>query len=96
VVGPSLKGVGGEGTPFPHFMERKFEMIKPNEKEESPVWLLIVYGGFISTGVLIYLGKTGRISMGLAVILAAIIYVPWILYLLVTFWKNKKPKSFNG
>ncbi len=66
-------------------------MIKPDQKEESQGWLLIVYGGFLATGTLVYLGRIGKLPMLLSVVLAAVIFVPWLGYLLVTFFK-KKPK----
>jgi hypothetical protein len=64
-------------------------MIKPEEKKEPRLWPLIIYGGFFATSAFFYLGRTGKISMTLSWVLALIVFVPWLGYLLFTFFKKK-------
>ena len=67
-------------------------MTEPNNKKDSPIWFLYIYGGFAVIGTLIYLGKTGKLLPGLTLLLAMLLSIGWLCLITYHFFK-KRPKK---
>jgi hypothetical protein len=67
-------------------------MTEPNDKKDSPIWFLYIYGGFAIVGTLIYLGQSGRMPGGFSLLLAMIVSIAWLCVVIYHFFK-KRPKK---
>jgi hypothetical protein len=67
-------------------------MTAPNDKKDSPIWFLYIYGGFAVVGILIYLGKSGKMPGGFSLLLAMIVSIAWLCVVIYHFFK-KRPKK---
>lgn len=65
-------------------------MVTPDDKKDSPIWFLYIYGGFAVVGSLIYFGQKGTIPGGLYP--AMVISMAWLLLVIYHFFK-KRPKK---